>query len=152
MSAKTRQLQGQISRVLFAQAFVPFATIVVPFSIDILSIYCGLYFADSGLVLLAITAWAPVVNPVVTFCVVGQYRQAAVAFMQKLTTFTSANSTTSDGKTFSFSGAVLPTPKTGLLIDRHRESLSTRLLGGSTSLGGARRPSTLELTKTFIGP
>uniref|UniRef100_A0AC35GAL5 G-protein coupled receptors family 1 profile domain-containing protein n=1 Tax=Panagrolaimus sp. PS1159 TaxID=55785 RepID=A0AC35GAL5_9BILA len=83
MSVKTRQLQKQISRVLFVQAFVPFVTKVIPLIFDILTIYFGMYMPDSGTLFLIASAWSPVVNPVVTLLAVTQYRQSVIRYFNQ---------------------------------------------------------------------
>uniref|UniRef100_A0AC35GR74 G protein-coupled receptor n=1 Tax=Panagrolaimus sp. PS1159 TaxID=55785 RepID=A0AC35GR74_9BILA len=82
MSPKTRQLQKQISRVLFVQAFVPFVTMVIPLIFDILTINFGIYMPDYGTLFMIGLAWAPMVNPVITVTLVNQYRESVIRFLR----------------------------------------------------------------------
>uniref|UniRef100_A0A7E4V9B4 G_PROTEIN_RECEP_F1_2 domain-containing protein n=1 Tax=Panagrellus redivivus TaxID=6233 RepID=A0A7E4V9B4_PANRE len=81
-SPKTKQVHKEMTRKLYAQAAIPSITIVI-----LVFICAGLFLMPNyygGLFVLLILPlpWIVVINPLVTFCCIKQYRSVAIAILQ----------------------------------------------------------------------
>ncbi|CAD5213247.1 unnamed protein product [Bursaphelenchus xylophilus] len=95
-SERTKAMQKQLSRALFFQSCLPVILSIGPILLICVPSFFYLNTGRSALVLMNITSWVPVFNPLLTISVIVPYRRAVVACFAEHKVHTSSAKDTKD--------------------------------------------------------
>ncbi|KAH7723737.1 7TM GPCR protein [Aphelenchoides avenae] len=79
MSAKTRYMQSQLNRLMFAEVFSLVSVAIIPIACVMPFVFLNVKYVGCGVVIAIFMQWIPIVNPVTTILLVGPYRRKFLA-------------------------------------------------------------------------
>uniref|UniRef100_A0A914YD44 G protein-coupled receptor n=1 Tax=Panagrolaimus superbus TaxID=310955 RepID=A0A914YD44_9BILA len=101
MSAQTKNVHQQMTKIMIAQAMIPFLFSLLPIFISVIFVILHVTVDGLGLALSLIVCWIPVANSVTTIFVVKQYRIFIFRIFQRLFCIHSNSATTLPSTQFS---------------------------------------------------
>ncbi|XGW26983.1 hypothetical protein V3C99_007511, partial [Haemonchus contortus] len=82
-STNTRRLDMQLRKTLFVQAASPFLLLHTPFYISVLGPLLDAQTGESSNYFPFLFAWCPAINPLLTLCIVTDFRQFVISLFKR---------------------------------------------------------------------